>query len=168
MVPSNVVVKMKPIFAVNFPHVFAFIIYSENSSQREQRERKSSNKEIRSMAFPILTGINDPVTSWSWRASTRAYSTDQYFHKEEEDETVIYAFKPSFSKKDWFAPENMSSFGEIKMNRDHFPCMRSFSKDLDATVNEAFLKNLEVLFSTSFSDSVSKTLLTFSTSVENT
>ncbi|ESQ45751.1 hypothetical protein EUTSA_v10010232mg [Eutrema salsugineum] len=100
------------------------------------------------MAFEAFAGINDLITK-SWKASTEAYKTDQ-FHKEEEREVIFFSFRPSFSEKDWFAPENKSPFGEIKMDRVRFPCMRSIGNDVDATVNQAFLKNLDVLLSTTF------------------
>lgn len=89
-------------------------------------------------------------------ASARAYGTE-HFLKEEEGEVVFFSFRPSFFEKDLFSPGSKSSFGEIKMKRDQFPCMRSIGNDVDATVNEAFLKNLEVLTSprTSFRDFVS-------------
>ncbi|KAF2543423.1 hypothetical protein F2Q68_00031096 [Brassica cretica] len=102
-----------------------------------------------------VAGISNDLVTRSWMASKIAYNTE-HFCEEEEGELVYFSFKPSFSEKDWFAPENGSSFGEIKMNRDQFPCMRSFSNDVDATVNEAFLKNLDNLISqrTSFRDDV--------------
>ncbi|CAH8350638.1 unnamed protein product [Eruca vesicaria subsp. sativa] len=105
------------------------------------------------MALDALAGINNALIATSLRASTRAYTTD-HFHTEVEGDTVFFAFKPSFLEKDWFDPENKSSFGETKMNREHFPCMRSIGNDVDATVNEAFLKNLQLLISTSFPHSV--------------
>ncbi|CAF2151823.1 hypothetical protein HID58_002224 [Brassica napus] len=102
-----------------------------------------------------VAGISNDLVTRSWMASKIAYNTE-HFCKEEEGELVYFSFKPSFSEKDWFAPENGSSFGETKMNREQFPCMRSFSNDVDATVNEAFLKNLDILISqrTSFRDDV--------------
>ncbi|WZZ27137.1 hypothetical protein YC2023_010538 [Brassica napus] len=102
-----------------------------------------------------VAGISNDLVTRSWMASKIAYNTE-HFCEEEEGELVYFSFKPSFSEKDWFAPENGSSFGETKMNRDQFPCMRSFSNDVDATVNEAFLKNLDNLISqrTSFRDDV--------------
>ena len=101
-------------------------------------------------------------------ASTRAYNTD-HFHKEEERETVFVAVRPSFLEKDWFAPENKSPFGETNMKRAQFPCMRSIGNDVDATVNESFLENFQVLTSptTSFCDYVSKSFRLFPTSIEN-
>ncbi|KAG2257466.1 hypothetical protein Bca52824_076760 [Brassica carinata] len=107
------------------------------------------------MALEALAGITNDLITRSWKASTRAYNTD-HFHKEEERETVVVAFAPSFSEKDWIAPENKSPFGETKMKRAQFPCMRSIGNDVDATVNESFLKNFQVLTSptTSFCDYV--------------
>uniref|UniRef100_A0A1J3DS66 Protein EDS1B n=1 Tax=Noccaea caerulescens TaxID=107243 RepID=A0A1J3DS66_NOCCA len=107
------------------------------------------------MASQALVGINNDLITRSWMASARAYGTE-HFHKEEEGEVVFFSFRASFFEKDWFSPVSKSSFGEIKMKRDQFPCMRSIGNDVDATVNEAFLKNLEVLTSprTSFRDFV--------------
>ncbi|KAF8087051.1 hypothetical protein N665_0601s0017 [Sinapis alba] len=107
------------------------------------------------MALEALAGISNDLVASSWMASTRANNTE-HFRKEEEGEIVFFSFKPSFSVKDWFAPENESPFGETEMKRDQFPCMRSFSNDVDATANEAFLKNLDILISprTSFRDDV--------------
>ncbi|CAA7043347.1 unnamed protein product [Microthlaspi erraticum] len=107
------------------------------------------------MASQVLAGINNDLIARSWIASARAYGTEPY-HKEETEEIVTFSFRPSFSEKEWFSPASKSSFGEIKMNRDQFPCMRSIGNDVDATVNEAFLKTLELLTSprTSFCDVV--------------
>lgn len=109
------------------------------------------------MAFEDLTGINGDLIRRSWTASKDAYRTEHY-HREEAGDFVLFAFRPSFSENDWFAPANKSAFGEIKMKRNQFPCMRSIGNNFDATVNEAFLKNLEVLISprTSFAAFVSK------------
>lgn len=109
------------------------------------------------MAQEAFPGINNDLITRSLMVSTRAYNTD-HFHTEEEREVVFVAFRPSFSENDWFAPENKSPFGETKMNRAQFPCMRSIGNDVDATVNESFLTNLLVLTSptTSFCDYVSK------------
>ncbi|KAJ0248420.1 Protein EDS1 [Hirschfeldia incana] len=98
------------------------------------------------MAQEAFPGISIDLIPKSWMASTRAYNTD-HFHMEDEREVVYVAFRPSFSEKDCFAPENKSPFGETKMNRAQFPCMRSIGNDVDATVNESFLKNLLVLTS---------------------
>ncbi|KAF3602686.1 hypothetical protein F2Q69_00035586 [Brassica cretica] len=102
-----------------------------------------------------VAGISNDLVTRSWMASKIVYNTE-HFCEEEEGELVYFSFKPSFSEKDWFAPENGSSFRETKMDRHQFPCMRSFSNDVDATVNEAFLKNLDNLISqrTSFRDDV--------------
>ncbi|CAF2151826.1 hypothetical protein HID58_002226 [Brassica napus] len=105
------------------------------------------------MVLEALAGVSNALIATSWRASTTAYSTD-HFHIEVEGDTVFFAFKPSFLVKDWFDPENASPFGETKMNREQFPCMRSIGNDVNATVNEAFLKNLKLLVSTSFPHSV--------------
>ncbi|KAG2329666.1 hypothetical protein Bca52824_000846 [Brassica carinata] len=107
------------------------------------------------MAQEAFAGINNELITKSWMASTRAYNTD-HFHIEEETETVFVASRPSFLEKDWFAPANKSPFGETKMKRDQFPCMRSIGNDVDAIVNESFLKNLELLTSptTAFCDYV--------------
>ncbi|CAF2074297.1 unnamed protein product [Brassica oleracea] len=105
------------------------------------------------MVLEALAGISNALIATSWRASTTAYSTD-HFHIEVEGDTVIFAFKQSFLVKDWFDPENASPFEETKMNREQFPCMRSIGNDVNATVNEAFLKNLKLLVSTSFPHSV--------------
>nr|ABR45998.1 enhanced disease susceptibility 1 [Arabidopsis thaliana] len=107
------------------------------------------------MAFEALTGINGDLITRSWSASKQAYLTERY-HKEEAGAVVIFAFQPSFSEKDFFDPDNKSSFGEIKLNRVQFPCMRKIGKGDVATVNEAFLKNLEAIIDprTSFQASV--------------
>ncbi|KFK35123.1 hypothetical protein AALP_AA5G239300 [Arabis alpina] len=108
------------------------------------------------MAFQALTGINgDHIIKSSWNASKEAYGSDHY-HREETGDFVFFAFPPFFLKNDWFAPGNKSAFGEIKMDRNKYPCMRSIGNDVDATVNQAFLNNLEVLISprTSFVASV--------------
>ncbi|CAN7110755.1 unnamed protein product [Brassica rapa subsp. narinosa] len=105
------------------------------------------------MVLEALAGVSNDLIATSWRASTTAYSTD-HFHVEVEGDTVFFALKPSFLVKDWFDPENASPFGETKMNREQFPCMRSIGNDVNATVNEAFLKNLKLLVSTSFPHSV--------------
>lgn len=117
------------------------------------------------MTFQALPGFNVDLITKSCVASQRAYETNEHYIKEETGEVVIFAFPPSFSAKDWLTPENKSPFGEIKMKRAQFPCMRSIGKDDDATANEAFLKNLEVLIDsrTYFYASVSKyNLLTLS------
>ncbi|RID58398.1 hypothetical protein BRARA_F01702 [Brassica rapa] len=107
------------------------------------------------MALEAFAGISNDLIARAWMASTRAYNTD-HFHKEEERETVFVAVRPSFMEKDWFAPENKSPFGETNMKRAQFPCMRSIGNDVDATVNESFLENFQVLTSptTSFCDYV--------------
>lgn len=109
------------------------------------------------MALEALTGINDDLITKSWMVSKGAYQTEHYI-KEEAGGIVFFAFRPSFSAKDLFATANKSAFGEIKMKRVEFPCMRSIGNNVDATVNEAFLKNLELIIGprTSFSASVSK------------
>lgn len=119
------------------------------------------------MALEALAGISNDLITRAWMASTRAYNTD-HFHKEEERETVFVAVRPSFLEKDWFAPENKSPFGETNMKRAQFPCMRSIGNDVDATVNESFLENFQVLTSptTSFCDYVSKSFRLFPTSIE--
>ncbi|KAL9831614.1 Protein EDS1B [Arabidopsis thaliana] len=107
------------------------------------------------MAFEALTGVNGDLVTISWMASKGANQTEHYL-KEEVGGTVFFAFRASFSSEDLFATENTSPFGEIKMKRNQFPCMRSIGNDVDATVNEAFLKSLEVLIGprTSFHASV--------------
>lgn len=105
------------------------------------------------MALDALAGLSNDLITRSWMAS----NTTKPFHKEEEGNTVFFGFKSSFLEKDLFDPENESPFGETKMNREQFPCMRSIGNDVDATVNEAFLKNLQLLVSTSFPHSVSIT-----------
>ncbi|VYS59704.1 unnamed protein product [Arabidopsis thaliana] len=107
------------------------------------------------MAFEALTGVNGDLVTISWMASKGANQTEHYL-KEEVGGTVFFAFRASFSSEDLFATENTSPFGEIKMKRNEFPCMRSIGNDVDATVNEAFLKSLEVLIGprTSFHASV--------------
>ena len=109
------------------------------------------------MAFEALTGVNGDLVTISWMASKGANQTEHYL-KEEVGGTVFFAFRASFSSEDLFATENTSPFGEIKMKRNQFPCMRSIGNDVDTTVNEAFLKSLEVLIGprTSFHASVSK------------
>ncbi|KAG2289502.1 hypothetical protein Bca52824_049106 [Brassica carinata] len=104
------------------------------------------------MALEALSKIDDALIATSWRASTTAYSTN-HFHTQEERGIVFFAFKPSFLDKDLFAPGNKSPFGETEMKSDQFPfpCMRSFSNDVDATANEAFVKNLHILISPSTS-----------------
>ncbi|KAJ4910439.1 Protein EDS1B [Raphanus sativus] len=102
------------------------------------------------MALDALAGLSNDLITRSWMAS----NTTKPFHKEEEGNTVFFGFKSSFLEKDLFDPENESPFGETKMNREQFPCMRSIGNDVDATVNEAFLKNLQLLVSTSFPHSV--------------
>ncbi|KAJ4910438.1 Protein EDS1B [Raphanus sativus] len=113
------------------------------------------------MALDALPGLSSDLIATSLKESTKGFSND-HFHQEVEDDTVFFAFRPSFLVNNWFGPENESSFGETKMNRAQFPCMISFSNDVDAdaraTVNEAFLKNLQLLISTSFPASV-KTLV---------
>ncbi|KAG7560060.1 Fungal lipase-like domain [Arabidopsis thaliana x Arabidopsis arenosa] len=107
------------------------------------------------MAFEALAGISGDLITTSWIASKKAYQTERY-HKEEAGTVVIFAFRPSFTAEDLFAPANISSFGEIKMNRVQFPCMRKIGKGDEATVNEVFLRNLEVIIDprTSFYASV--------------
>ncbi|EOA23642.1 hypothetical protein CARUB_v10016847mg [Capsella rubella] len=107
------------------------------------------------MAFEALTGINGDHITNSWIASKRAYQTEPFI-RYEAGGTVYFSFRPSFTAEAYFATGNKSPFGEIKMNRVEFPCMRSIGNDVDATVNEAFLKNLQVLIAptTSFHDSV--------------
>lgn len=124
---------------------------------RREEERPRQREKSQSMAQEAFPGNNNDLITKSWMASTRAYSTD-HFHIEEERETVFVAFRQSFSANDWIAPENKSPFGETKMKRDQFPCMRSIGNDVDAIVNESFLKNLELLISprTPFCDYVSK------------
>lgn len=110
------------------------------------------------MAFQALTGMNGDLIRSSWTASEQAYRTDHY-HKEEARDSVIFAFRPSFSENDWFAPGNKSAFGEMEMDRNKYPCMRTIGNDVDATVNQAFLQNLEAIITnsrTSFAASVSE------------
>ncbi|CAN8254928.1 unnamed protein product [Cochlearia groenlandica] len=108
------------------------------------------------MAFESLSGINNDLITKTWIATKRTYESSKQFHKEEEGTVVFIAFKPSSCHKDWFATENKSSFGEKKMNRNQFPCMKSIGNDADATVNEAFLNSFLLLITptTSFLDSV--------------
>lgn len=109
------------------------------------------------MAFESLTGINGDLITNSWMVSKSAYQTE-YYYKKEVGKVVYFAFRPSFSGKDWFAQENKNSFGEIKTKRVQFPCMRSIGNNVGATVNGALLKNLELLIDprTSFYASVSQ------------
>ncbi|KFK37053.1 hypothetical protein AALP_AA4G206100 [Arabis alpina] len=109
------------------------------------------------MAFQALTGINGDLINSAWTASKEAYGTEHYHREElETEDSVLYAFRPSFSENDWFAPGNDSAFAEIKMDRNQYPCMRSIGNNVDASVNQAFLNNLELLISprTSFATSV--------------
>ncbi|KAJ0240324.1 Fungal lipase-like domain-containing protein [Hirschfeldia incana] len=115
------------------------------------------------MALDFIPGISKALIATSWRLSTKPYTTNDQFHQEVvEDNTVVVAFRRSFLEKDWFAPANESSFGETKMDPAEFPSMISFSNDVDAdaraTVNEAFLKSLQLLISPSCTQSV-KTLV---------
>ncbi|CAH8267837.1 unnamed protein product [Arabidopsis lyrata] len=107
------------------------------------------------MAFEALTGVDGDLITISWMASKGANQTEHYL-KEEVGGIIIFAFPPFFSAEGLFATANKSPFGEIKMKRNQFPCMRSIGNNVDATVNEAFLKNLEVIIGprTSFYASV--------------
>ncbi|XP_010515121.1 PREDICTED: protein EDS1B [Camelina sativa] len=109
------------------------------------------------MAFEALVGINGDIITKSWMVSKGAYQTEPFI-KEEAGGIVFFAFRPSFTAKDLFATGNKSPFGEIKMKRVEFPCMRSIGNNVDATVNEAFLKNLELIIGprTSFHASVQR------------
>ncbi|CAN8278174.1 unnamed protein product [Cochlearia groenlandica] len=104
------------------------------------------------MAFEEVSGINGDLVTRSWTVSKRPYKKNEFYHKEDTETSVFFAFPRSLSEKDWFFPDNKkSSFGEIKMKRDEFPCMRSIGNDIDATVNEAFLNTLQFLITkTSF------------------
>ncbi|KAL1192816.1 Protein EDS1B [Cardamine amara subsp. amara] len=95
------------------------------------------------MAFQALPGFNGVLITGSLTASQSANQQDQNYSIEVQGEVVFFAFRPYFSTNNFFAPANGSPFGEIKMNRNQFPCMRSIGNNEDATVNEAFLKNLE-------------------------
>ncbi|XAR50123.1 Carboxylesterase, partial [Bertholletia excelsa] len=85
--------------------------------------------------------------------SSRASSGKLYLLEKSRGE-VIFGFPGSWSAGEWFSGD---PFGEIKVNQQLFPSLKSIGTDEVATVNQAFLRRFEALLRTpSFEAEVKK------------